>query len=75
MCVCIYMHIIDTYIYKYIYIYIYCTYIATYTYAYILLQHCNIHYFVSQFMFCHTFHDQVFSLSFRSFFFSLICSK
>ena len=42
------------------------TYIYIYTFSY-CLQHCNIYYFVSQCMFSHALHDQVFNLPYRSF--------
>ena len=63
ICVYIYIYIIDTYIYIYIY-----------TFSSCLLQHCNIYYFVSQCMFSHAVHEQVFKIKFLTCFidFSLL---
>ena len=60
----------NIYIYIYIYTYIH-TYIHTHTFQSCLLQYCNIYCFVSQCMFSHTLHDQVFNLPHR-FFSSLV---
>ena len=56
LCIYIYIYIIDTYVYIYIY-----------TFSQCLLQYCNIYYFVSQCMFSHALHDQVFNLPDRFF--------
>ena len=62
------------YICVYIYIYIIDTYIYIYTFSSCLLQHCNIYYFVSQCMFSHAVHEQVFKIKFLTCFidFSLL---
>ena len=68
ICVYIYIYIIDTY-YIYIYIYIYILYIHAFSSC--LLQHCNIYYFVSQCMFSHAVHEQVFKTKFLTCFIDL----
>ena len=60
----VYMMYVYMYIYAYVYVYIYIIFLSIYIYTFssCLLQHCNISYFVSQFMFSHALHNLVFNL-------------